>query len=233
MLSVCAPAYDEEACIEDTVRSWLAMLDDAGIDGEVVVADDGSRDRTGDILGALSGEDARVRHVRLGGNQGYGRALRAAIAAARGELVATIDSDGQFDPADIPRLLEHLRRGGFDLVNGRRRKNDTPLRVAADRGLHLTVRALFGTRLRDTNCALKLVRRDWVARANLRATGFATPTEMVLLAEHDGLHVGELPVAHLERAGGDSKLRLVRTSVDTLRFLLALRRRLRVYDRRR
>jgi dolichol-phosphate mannosyltransferase len=235
-LSICAPAYDEEACIEETVRGWLAMLDASGIDGEVIVANDGSRDRTGAILDELAREDGRVRHVTLGGNQGYGRALRAAIAAARGELVATIDSDGQFDANDIPRMLERQRRGDLDLVNGRREKNDTPLRVMADRGLNLTVRALFGTKLRDTNCALKLVRRSWLAGADLRATGFVTPTEMVVCAEHDGLAVAEVDVAHLERAAGESKLRLVRTSVDTFRYLVALRKRLGargVYDRER
>jgi len=226
LLSICAPAYDEEECIDATVRSWLAMFDANALDGEIVVANDGSRDRTGAILAALAEQDARVRTVTLGGNNGYGRALRAAITAARGELVATIDSDGQFDPNDIPRMLARLRAERLDFVNGRRKKNDTPLRVAADRGLNLTVRALFGTSLRDTNCAIKLVRRAWLASADLRATGFATPTEMVLCAEHDGLAVAEIRVAHLERAGGESKLEIVRTSVDTLRFLVALRRRI-------
>ena len=122
-ISICAPAYDEEACIEEVVRSWLAMLDGAGIAGEVVVADDGSRDGTRAILARLAAEDARVRVVGEAVNRGYGPALRSAIAAARGAFVATIDSDGQFDPADVPRLLAHQRRGGFDLVNGWRRKS--------------------------------------------------------------------------------------------------------------
>ncbi|HJL03772.1 MAG TPA: glycosyltransferase family 2 protein [Polyangiaceae bacterium LLY-WYZ-15_(1-7)] len=229
-ISICAPAYDEEACIEEVVRSWLAMLDGAGIAGEVVVADDGSRDGTRAILARLAAEDARVRVVGEAVNRGYGPALRSAIAAARGAFVATIDSDGQFDPADVPRLLAHQRRGGFDLVNGWRRKRDTPARVAADLGLRALVRALFGVRVHDPNCALKLMRARWVQEAvreaALEARGFPTPSEVVIRAQRDGLAIGELPVTHRERAGGQTKLRLARTALDAARFFVALRIRL-------
>ncbi len=223
-LSICAPAFDEEGCIEEVVRGFLAMLDREGIDGEVVITDDGSRDRTPEILARVADEDPRLRVVTPGRNQGYGRALRAAIAAAEGELVVTIDSDGQFDPDDIPRLLSRQRAGNFDLVTGHRvRKRDTPLRVGADLGLRALVRTLFGLRVRDPNCALKLVRREWVQNAPLEADGYPTPTEIVVRAHHDGLKIADVPVAHLPRVAGTTKLRLLRTAANAGRFLLALR----------
>jgi glycosyltransferase involved in cell wall biosynthesis len=226
-ISICAPAYNEEACILDVVVGWLAALDRADIDGEVVVTDDGSTDRTLEILKQIAESEARVRVVAAQQNGGYGSALRQAIAVARGEFVVTIDSDGQFDPDDIARLVSCQREGDFDLVTGyRRQKRDTLARVAADRGLRLVVRALFGLRVRDPNCALKLVRRAWVQSARLEARGYPTPTELVISANHDGLRVGEVGVAHLARAGGESKLGLVRTGVDVGQFLIGLRLRL-------
>jgi glycosyltransferase involved in cell wall biosynthesis len=223
-LSICAPAFDEEECIEAVVSGLLAMLDREVIDGELVITDDGSRDRTPEILARMSDADPRLRVVSPGTNQGYGRALRAAIAEARGDFVVTIDSDGQFDPADVPRLLARQREGDFDLVTGHRvRKRDTPLRVGADLGLRAMVRALFGVRVRDPNCALKLIRRRWVQEAPLEADGYPTPTEIVVRAHDDGLSIADVGVAHLPRAGGTTKLRLLRTAVDAGRFLLRLR----------
>jgi glycosyltransferase involved in cell wall biosynthesis len=226
-VSICAPAYDEEECIEGVVRDWLAMLDRARIDGEVVVTDDGSRDHTPEILARLAAEDPRV-HVAGGRvNEGYGRALRTAIATARGDFVVTIDADGQFDPADVPRLMERQREGDYDLVTGYRvKKRDTILRVAADHALRRLVRGLFGLHARDPNCALKLVRRSWLVTADLDADGYPTPTEIMVRAHHDGLRIAEIAVAHRAREGGATKLRLVRTALDATRFLLALRLRL-------
>jgi glycosyltransferase involved in cell wall biosynthesis len=226
-LSICAPAFDEEECIEDVVAGLLAMLDREAIDGEVLITDDGSRDRTPQILKRMSEADPRLRVVSPGRNQGYGRALRAAIGEARGDFVVTIDSDGQFDPNDIPRLLARQREADFDLVTGHRvRKRDTPLRVGADLGLRALVRTLFGVRVRDPNCALKLIRRRWVQGAKLEADGYPTPTEIVVRAHHEGLAIADIGVAHLPRAGGTTKLRLLRTAVDASRFLLGLRLRL-------
>jgi glycosyltransferase involved in cell wall biosynthesis len=228
-LSIVAPAYDEADCIERSVRSWLEMLDEHSIRGEVVVADDGSRDATPRILERLATEDRRVRFVRLDDNCGYGHALRAAIGAAQGELTVTIDADGQFDARDIPRLLARQREGDLDVVTGRRRrKNDSLLRVVADRGLNRVVRLLFpGLSLRDTNCALKLVRTSRLQSLPLRADGYPTPTEIVVRAHHAGLTMAELDVAHLERGGGSSKLRMLHTAIDSARFLIGLRAELR------
>lgn len=222
-LSFTAPAWDEADCIEATVREALEALDAAGLEGEVVIADDGSTDATPELLAGLADADPRVRVVTLPENSGYGVAMRAALAAARGEYVATIDSDGQFDPADAPRLLAYLEHEGFDLVNGIRHKDDGALRVLADHGLRGVVRGLFGVRVRDPNCALKVVRRAWIAAQPLEANGYPFPSEVVIRAHRDGLAIGELPVSHRPRAGGRSKLNLLRTARRATLFFLRLR----------
>ena len=230
VLSVAAPVYNEEEGIEAVVRYWKTVLDRIGQPAEIVLCNDGSSDGTAAILERLRRDVPELRVVGGSENHGYGSALSTAIGACTGELIATLDSDGQFDLADIEKFLPLIAEEGCDGVTGRRvHKRDSPARVLADRCLNLLVRAMFGTRLRDTNCALKLVRRDLLQSLQLDATGFAFPTEVVLKLEAAGARVAECPVRHLERATGGSKLRVVSTGWRMLRFLLYLRHRLWLY----
>src|SRR6185503_21043553 len=115
---------------------------------------DGSKDRTAQILARLQQRFPRLRVVSFEVNGGYGRALSAAIDATRGRWVATIDSDGQFDLADGLRLLEQAEREGLDGLAGYRQgKKAGFVHVYADRALNLLVRLMFSLDHRDTNCA--------------------------------------------------------------------------------
>lgn len=229
-VSVVAPCFDEAEGIEAVVREWDAVLSEQPYASEIVVCDDGSKDATPRVLGRLAAELPRLRVVRHEDNGGYGRALSAAIAASVGDVVVTIDSDGQFDLRDGISLVRHLEQGGYDCVTGRRRrKADSALRVAADRGLNRLVRTLFDVDLDDTNCALKAVRGDRLRGLRIEARGYPTPTEIVVRLAAAGARIGELPVAHLERTAGASKLRPFRTAVSMARFLLYLRARLGLY----
>lgn len=229
-VSVVAPCFDEAEGIEAVVRAWDDVLGAQPYSSEIVLCDDGSRDATPTILGRLVRELLRLRVVRHETNGGYGRALSAAIAASVGEVVVTIDSDGQFDLQDGIELVRRLDEGGLDCVTGRRRKKaDSALRIAADRGLNRLVRSLFDVDLTDTNCALKAVRGDRLRALRIEARGYPTPTEIVLRLAASGARIGEAPVAHLERTAGQSKLRPFRTAWAMARFLLYLRARLRLH----
>lgn len=229
-LSVCAPAYNEREGIEAVVREWAQVVHAFGRSIEVVVANDGSSDGTGDVLEKLRGEFPWLRVVHLPKNGGYGRALGAAIAASRGRYVATIDSDGQFVLADAKRLLERAEREGLDLVTGYRvAKKDRFLRVFANHALNTIVGVLCGVRLRDSNCALKVARGDVLRAIKLEATGYPLPTEVCVRFHARGCRIVEEPVAHRERPAGQSKLRFARTSWRMLVFLFYLRRRIRLY----
>jgi glycosyltransferase involved in cell wall biosynthesis len=228
-LSVVAPCLDEVDVIETVVRTWDALLAAREPSSEIVICDDGSTDGTADLLERLSAELPRLRVVRFEHNGGYGRALGAAIAASRGAVVVTLDSDGQFKLEDGLDLAARLEREGLDCVTGyRRRKSDTALRVLADRGLNGLVRAMFGLRLRDTNCALKALRGDLARGLRLEARGYPTPTEVVLRLHAAGARLGEAPVDHLQRPGGRSKLQPLRTAWAMARFLVYLRSKLRL-----
>lgn len=221
-LSVVAPAFNEAESIETVARRWLEILMGFGCDFEVVVVDDGSADGTSSVLQAIG--HPRLRVQRFEHNVGYGRALREAIRLSTGEVVVTIDSDGQFDLADALALVEKLDGEGIDLVTGyRRKKNDTFFRVIADRGLNLMVRIMFPLPYRDTNCAIKAIRGELARSLGIEAVGFPTPTEIMARAAAQGAKIAELPVSHLERAGGKTKLKALKSAVDFTLFLCYLR----------
>jgi len=221
-LSVVAPAFNEAESIETVARRWLEVLTGFGCDFEVVVVDDGSVDGTSSVLQAIGHPRLRVQRFEF--NVGYGRALREAIRLSTGDVVVTIDSDGQFDLADAQSLVEKLDAEGLDLVTGfRRKKNDTAFRVLADRGLNLMVRMLFPLPYRDTNCALKAIRGELARALDTEAVGFPTPTEIMARSAAQGAKIAELPVSHLERAGGKTKLKALKSAVDFTLFLGYLR----------
>ncbi|HUT53442.1 MAG TPA: glycosyltransferase family 2 protein [bacterium] len=221
-ISVVSPAYNEAECIVGVVSDWITTLDGLGRPWEIIVADDGSSDGTAELIEGLS--HPKVQVVRLGGNSGYGPALSAAMARATGRYVVTIDSDGQFKLSDLPALLGKLEAEQLDLVTGwRREKQDSRIKVAGDRLLNLIVRLAFGLKLRDTNCALKVMTLTASRGLRLEAVGFPTPTEMVARAAAAGLKVGEAPVGHHPRTAGSSKLHPLRSGVQFILFLMYLR----------
>jgi len=229
-LSIAAPCFNEAESIASVVAEWTSVLDGFDRASEIVLCNDGSTDETADVLADLQARQRRLRVVTNAENGGYGRALSTAINATRGTWVATIDSDGQFDLADGLSLLEKAEREGFDCVTGfRERKADTAVRVVADRALNRTVRILFSIDLRDTNCALKVVRGELLRSLRIEARGYPTPTEICVRLRARGARLGEAPVSHRERAGGASKLHPVRTGYDFLRFLIYLRGKLMLH----
>lgn len=231
-VSVVAPVYNEADCIEDVVRYWNGVLDGWRESSEIVLGNDGSTDGTREILDRLSAELPRLRVVTRDKNGGYGAALASAIGGSRGALVVTLDSDGQFDLADARGLIDRLSAEGLDAVTGRRAsKRDSLMRVLADRALNRMVRLMFGVRLADTNCALKVIRGDLARGLTIEARGFPTPTEIVLKLTAGGARLGEQTVSHAERRAGASKLKVWRTGWDMWRFLWYLRRKIKLHRR--
>jgi glycosyltransferase involved in cell wall biosynthesis len=222
-LSITAPAYNERENIEKMVTYWESVFARDGIQGEIVIGEDGSTDGTKDILRELQSQSANLVVVDHAVNRGYGYALSSAIARSSGDYVLTIDSDGQFDAGEYTLLLAEMDNG-YDVVTGyRRRKKDRILRVIADRVLNLIIRVLFRLPLRDTNCALKLLKGDVARRLIIEARGYPTPTELLVRAQTLGYRIGETGITHYERAGGATKLKALRTSWHMLLFLAYLK----------
>lgn len=229
-LSVVAPVYNEAEGIEEVVRYWQRVLSAGDLSSEIVLANDGSTDNTLELLKRLESEIPILKIVSYMPNRGYGYALKTAIRASKGKWILTLDSDGQFDLADFEKLLKLHEQQELDFVTGYRlRKNDTFLRIGADRALNLIVRFLFGISLKDTNCAMKLINGDMARSLNIEARGYPTPTEITLKLVAMGAKTGEEGVRHAERLHGKSKLHFMRTSISFFRFLLYLRKKIQLY----
>ncbi|MCS7172091.1 MAG: glycosyltransferase family 2 protein [Armatimonadetes bacterium] len=225
-LTAFFPAYNEEGNIERTVRRALEVLPAYADVFEVIVVDDGSTDRTAEVVRRLMEEDPRVRLVQHDRNRGYGAALRTGFAAARYEWVFFSDADLQFDLADLGRLLPFTERG--DLVVGYRlRRRDPFHRRLIGRAWNLLVRWAFGVRVRDVDCAFKLLRREVVQRLPLRSDGAFISTELLCRAAAAGARIAEVGVPHYPRRWGRQGGASLRVILRALQELWRLWRDLR------
>lgn len=210
-------ALDEAATIGEVVRRCLVHVD------EVVVVDDGSRDGT-----AAAAASAGARVLRNDGNLGKGASLRRAAVEARGDVLVTLDADGQDDPADIPALLAALEAGA-DLVIGSRFLGElrpgaiTRVNRLGNLALTAALNLLYGVRLSDTQAGFRAIRRELWQRLPLRATRYEVETEVLVRALQAGARVVEVPVTRRAREHGSSALHGLRDGSRILACMLRLR----------
>ena len=213
LLSLILPAHNEEAVIVQAIAEAEAAFARLSIVGEIVVVDDGSRDKTAELVSDLARENPSLRLIRHGVNRGYGAALRTGFECARGELVAFTDADCQFHLEDLARLLPLVQSGSepiHDMVTGwREDRKDPPLRLFLSRGFNLLVDGILGIGVRDVDCALKVFRRESLGRILPENKGFFANTEMFVRARQEGLSIAEVGVRHRPRAAGTSKVNLM------------------------
>jgi glycosyltransferase involved in cell wall biosynthesis len=218
VVSVVIPCLNEEANIERCVKAALESLRDAGIAGEVVVADNASEDRSAELAAAAG---ARVVHEP---RRGYGSAYLAGFAAARGRYIVMADADLTYDFNEIPRFVEELDAGA-ELVMGDRMDNIHPgampwlHRYVGNPILTGVLNIFFRTGVSDAHCGMRALRRDVLPRLDLRTTGMEFASEMVIRASKEKLRIGEFPIEYHPR-GGESKLSSFRDGWRHLRFLL-------------
>ncbi len=206
-LSLILPAYNEAAGIAESVAEADDNLARFCHDYEIIVVDDGSRDDTAATVEGVVTSRPHVRLMRHDGNRGYGAALRTGFAAARGDCIAFTDADGQFDLADLERLV-YLLGPASVAVGYRVNRQDPWRRRFLSWGYNEIVRRLVGTGVRDCDCALKVFRRDALAQLLPESTHFFVNTEMLARARQLGITVAEMGVGHRPRRQGKSKISL-------------------------
>ncbi|MDH4132476.1 MAG: glycosyltransferase family 2 protein [Gemmatimonadota bacterium] len=207
-ISVVVPLYNEEESVPPLVTAVRDALG-PGSDWELVLVDDGSRDRTAEVAGQAAASDPRVRLLRLARNCGQTPAMQAGFDHARGDVVVSMDGDLQNDPADIPRLVGRLEEG-YDLVAGyRERRQDTVItRKIPSWIANRIIRRLTGVQIRDNGCSLKAYRREVLARMHLYSDMHRFIPAVA--AATAGARITELPVRHHARRFGQSKYGLSR-----------------------
>ncbi len=230
-VSMVLPAYNEEANIARAVGQADAALAATGLDCELIVVNDGSRDRTSAILRELARSFPRLRLIQLFPNRGYGGALQAGFAAATRDWIFQSDSDNQFDYAELACLIE-LTPGHDFVVGYRKPRQDPLLRRFNGWGWNMLIRLLYGYVARDIDCAFRLFRRSVLEYVPLTSDGAMISTELLAGAKARGYQFAEVRVTHLPREGGHPtgahpKV-IARAFRDLVRFRLTLSRQLSV-----
>jgi len=207
-LSVVIPAYNEERFIGTLLERIEAVdLAPLGFAMEIIVVDDCSRDRTAAIVEAVPG----VRLIRQPKNGGKGRAVRAGIAAATGDLLIIQDADLEYDPQDYIPMLRALLDGRADIVYGSRylgrgrHENQSLAAYLGGRSLSVVAWIFTGTFLTDTVTAFKLFRRDDIAALTLETTGFELDHEITSRMLARGRTIVEVPISYYPRSRDEGK----------------------------
>lgn len=222
-VSVVIPIKDERENLAPLTEQLLKVLgareETRSAAFEIIYVDDGSTDGSGPFLDALAAQHPEVRVLHFDRNYGQTSAFDAGFRHARGELVATLDGDLQFDPADLPKLLPLATQ--YDLVCGwRKDRHDSLVRKLSSRIAYLVRSTVTGDRIHDTGCSLKVFRRPVVERLQLFE---GLHRFFPALAQMHGFTVAEVPVRHYPRVHGRSKYGIGNRLFRSLYDLVAVR----------
>jgi len=229
-ISVVLPVYNEAGSLPDLIPEITAVLGGLGRTYEIVAVDDGSRDASVEVLRQLQEDEPHLRIVEFRRNFGQTAAFGAGFDFAAGDIIVTMDADGQNDPVDIPRLLEVMDGGDYDMVNGWRKNRKEPFltrRLPSMLANRLIANA-SDIHLHDRGCSLKVMKRDLVKQMNLYGELHRFIPEIASLI---GVRVTEVPVNDRPRKSGESKYgalaRTPRVILDllTVSFLLSYSKR--------
>jgi glycosyltransferase involved in cell wall biosynthesis len=201
-LSIIVPLYNEEESVEKLLSSILNVGQDFAFEYEIIFVDDGSTDKTWQLIETLKESTPQLKAIKFRGNFGQTSAMVAGFDHASGEIIITMDGDLQNDPSDIPVLLKKLEEG-FDIVSGwRKDRKDSFTRVLPSRVANAIISLTTGVHLHDYGCSLKAYRAECIK--SLKAYG-EMHRFFPALASMTGARVAEVPVKHYPRKYGVSK----------------------------
>ncbi len=224
-ISVFFPCYNEAENIGRVTAEAVKVLEALKADYEIILVNDGSRDQTGQAADSLAASNPRLHVVHHPTNQGYGAALRSGFKAATKDLVFFTDGDGQFDLADLPPFLDLIKQA--DMVCGyRAHRSDPWMRKLNGWCWTQLVCLLFRLRIRDIDCAFKLMRRQVLEGMEFLSRGALISTELLARASRKGCTIAERPVRHYPRRAGQQTGANWRVVIRAFKELLQLRRRI-------
>jgi len=231
-LSVFFPCYNEEANVERTTEAALTAGRELAEDFEVIIVDDGSADRTGELADALAAKYPQVRTIHNRPNLGYGGALQAGFRAATKPWVFYTDGDGQFDFREIARLLPLLEE--YDIVSAYRLdRRDSAVRKLNAWAWTTLVNLVFGMRVRDIDCAFKIYPRALFDEIDMRSLGALIDAEVLAKASYLGYRIGQVGVHHYPRRAGQQTGANLKVIARAFKELFVLRRHIKATMTRR
>jgi glycosyltransferase involved in cell wall biosynthesis len=223
-VSFLIPVFNER----DTIREVLDRVEALDLEKQVIVVDDGSTDGTSEVLAEWQARRDGIVVVRQE-NRGKGAAIRAAIPHIAGDVAVIQDADMEYDPADVPALIEPISRGVADVVFGSRLSGGRPQRaylfwhLVGNRFLSLLTNVLYNTTLSDMETGYKAFRADVLRSLELRENGFGIEPEITAQVCKRKLHLYEMPIAYYGRTYDEGKKITWRDGVRAIWVLLRTR----------
>ncbi len=219
-LSLVIPAYNDETTIARLVADSVALLEKICPDYEIVLANDGSKDRTPSILQDLKAKNPRIRVINHEVNQGYGRTIRELYLSGRKDLIFSLPGDYQYAPKELLPMTEGLKDHDF-VIGLRVHRSDPWRRKLQSKVYNLMLRSLYGHKHADVN-SIKLFKRPILDKVNLLSFSPFVDAELCIRAEKAGFKVIEIPIEHLPRiaqgASGGKPSVIIETFADLLKM---------------
>jgi dolichol-phosphate hexosyltransferase len=206
LLSILVPVFNEERLAAGTLKELLAV--DFPCETEIVVVDDGSRDRSWQVLQAFEGEE-RVRLIRHQRNRGKGAAIRTAAREASGDYIVVYDADGEYNAADLPRLMTPVLEGRAQVVYGSRTFGSHSAYsfwyVMGNKGITLAANVLFNSYISDLETCYKLLPRKLYLDLKIHSAGFGMEAELTAKLLKRGIRPFEVPISYTARSREEGK----------------------------
>jgi glycosyltransferase involved in cell wall biosynthesis len=203
-ISVIVPLYNEDESLPELEAEIRAVMDANGYDYEIIMVNDGSTDRSWEVMNELHAKNPRVKGLSFQRNYGKSAALHVGFQKAKGDVVITMDADLQDRPQHIPEFYKMIKEGGYDLVSGWKQKRKDPITKTIPTKLYNAVnRWVNGVTLHDMNCGFKAYRRQVVKSIEVYGE---MHRYIPVIAKAAGFRkIGELPVEHIARKYGVTK----------------------------
>lgn len=206
-LSVFLPAYNEEANLQRTVKNVIENLQKNVSEWEIVIVDDGSKDKTGEIADQLAKENKKISVIHHSPNRGYGGAFKSGLYGCKYPWISFIDSDGQFNFKEISHFIETQEKTNADMVIGFYLKRKVSFtRILNSKIWQLIVFLLFGLNVRDIDCGFKLISKkivDTIPKLESERGAFIS-SEFLIKAKKAGFKIVEIGVQHYPRKFGEA-----------------------------
>lgn len=229
-LSVFFPTYNEEKNIRKTVISTKNILKKIAGKWEIIIVDDGSKDKTKEIVNKLRIEDSRIRVISHNKNRGYGGSLQTGFYNSKYDWIAFTDSDGQFDFSEIDNFIIRQKETNADLVIGYYKKRRvSKFKIITSKMWEITVFLLFGLHVRDIDCGFKLISKkviDTIPKLESERGAFIS-SEFLIKAKKAGFKIVEIPITHYPRTQGKGTGRDIKVIIQSFIDLFKLWRKLK------
>lgn len=228
-LSVFFPAYNEEGNIKNTVIKARDVLEKVAKDWEIIVVNDGSKDKTEEVVQELAKSDKRIRIITHNPNRGYGGAFKTGFTSAKYPWITFTDADGQFDFSEITDFIEKQKATNANIVIGYYKKRQvSKFKILTSKLWEYVVFFMFGLKVRDIDCGFKFVSKKVIDRVFPLESerGAFISSEFLIKAKRKGFKIVEIPITHYPRTRGKGTGRdlkvIIQSFVDLFRLWLKL-----------